>query len=177
MVESEGLSDEPVYPDNSFGHLRVSTGGAPFLAIGSLNYYFNVGMLITVQGGYRFDTEIGDIEAGLSLGVLYFEALGLQSASNNFIIPLGASGRWITGFDEGPEVFITIAGGPALFMMQISDTESLFKVTGFVSAGGGVGISVSDIFGITAEVDYTLFFEEYYPIMGIVPSIYFDISF
>jgi len=173
--ESDIGKPEQQSPDAGLNLLRISLGAAPFLAVGNVNYYFNFGIMSTLQAGYRLKTSIGSIDAGLSVGLLYFEALGLQSSSMNYLIPLGISGRWSPGIESNLDFFLSLAGGAAFFIMQIPDTEPLFKVTGFVSLGGGMEICFSNMFGISIDVDYILVYEEYYPIMGIVPSVYFDI--
>ena len=156
---------------------RVSAGAAPFLAVGKVNYYFSIGILSSITGGYTFRTTIGDIETGVFLGVQFFEALGLESASSNILVPMGGSVRYGTDIGRKLQLFITVTGGPALFFLLPAEGEQLFKVTGYAGAGGGGSFLFSDRFGLTVEIDYMLFFERYYPIMGVVPSVSFDVRF
>ncbi|HAK45933.1 MAG TPA: hypothetical protein DCO79_08460 [Spirochaeta sp.] len=170
IVEESRQADE-VNP------IRTSVSAAPFLAVGSVNYYFNLGVITSLQGGYTFTAPIGNIEAGICMGLLFFQALGLEDSSRNFIFPLGAVGRWGSSTNANFDVFISLSSGPALFVMQLSEDEKYSKISFFISAGGGVSLMFSDLFGVTVQVDYLMFFEKYYPIMGIVPSLYFDVRF
>lgn len=186
-IAAEAVSEPAAEPDRRdreapadamlYRPFRISAGAAPFLAVGKVNYYFSIGLLASLRGGYTFRTSIGDIETGLFLGVNYFNALGLEDSSSNLLIPLGVSVRYGTGIGRRLQVFASVTGGPALFLLMPAEGEQLFKVTGYAGAGGGGSLLFSDRLGLTLEIDYILFFEQYYPIMGVVPSLYFDVRF
>ena len=173
VVEPEVAEPEVAEPPRLF---RLSAGAGPFVAVGKLNYYFNIGIMAAIQGGFRIQTDAGDFEPGIMAGVIYFDALGLETTCKTHIMPVGAGLRWAaTG--ETLSIYLTLAGGAAFLNMYVSETEQYMKTDGFVSAGAGARLIFGDFWGLTAEVVYLMVFEDFYPIMGIAPSLYFDILF
>ena len=182
LPSDDGTGDEPEMQiaeaeieEIPFKPWKVSVGAAPFIVVGRVNLYFSLGVLSSLRGGYTFRTRAGDVETGLFFGLNYFAAQGLESSSSNFFLPMGVAVRYGGHFGRRLQAFVTVTGGPALFILKPEDSPQLMKFTGYTGGGAGAAFLLGKRLGLTLEVTYLVFFEQYYPIMGVVPSLYFDV--
>ncbi|MFP4562762.1 MAG: hypothetical protein ACLFRY_05555 [Spirochaetia bacterium] len=170
-------SREPA-PRERTERFYLSVGSAPFIALGKTNLYFSLGALSSIHGNYIFPTPLMDIGLGLYAGLNYFSAGGLLiSSSNNFLLPLGLDIHLSTSSRRFLRVFIHVTGGMSLFLFLPESSPVLTKIIPYFSAGVGTNFQFQRLIGIELDVSYFMFFEQYYPIMGIAPSVHVNFRF
>jgi hypothetical protein len=64
-------------------------------------------------------------------------------------------------------VFAHLAGGPALLVLNTATQGTTTGFTGFLKSGFGMGYMFGAKFGLELTVDYEVYFELPYMIMGI----------
>lgn len=169
-VDSEVISPVPESPPQRRKYVEISLGCAPFITTGGASEYFKLGILPAMNLSYLFRGESSRFALGLYTGLNYFSASGAIASSDNFIIPIGLSGRYELGNERYPTVIFGISARPALFLMN-STTGGMLRGLTFYGRGSlGVRLPIDKTFGITLEAGYELYWEEPSPIMGFSPS-------
>jgi hypothetical protein len=155
----------------------LSFGSAPFLALGKTNLYFNIGILSSLHGNYLFPTRAGDIGIGLYVGVNYFQATGLILSATNLLLPLGVDIHYGTSSEQTIRLFLHLTGGMSIFLLLPDNADVLSKMVPYFSAGVGAGIQFKRLVAVELDASFFMFFEEYYPIMGLAPSLHINFRF
>jgi hypothetical protein len=162
-------------PADRAGRLRLSAGFAPFLPSGMAREYFDVGYFPSLSGSYSLGLLDGRLEVGLFLGAALFRADGNIPGINNVMYPIGLQLSFVVWRNDFLSAFAHLAGGPAIITVW-PGKEGLSKTIPFALGGAGLGWRITGWLGLAAEISYLAAFEELFPIMGIVPSIYLTIT-
>lgn len=148
----------------------VAGGFAPFLPTGAAAYYFGIGYLPTLLVSVLIPTPVGPVGVGLLSGMDYFSAVGLTDNSENYLIPIGADVRYELDFGL-LRPFFHLSGGPALLIMVTGTQGTLTDVIPFLRTGIGVELTINPWLGVNTVLDYDVYFEMPYLIMGFSPSV------
>lgn len=148
----------------------LSSGFAPFVPTGAASYYFSLGYLPSFLASFFLDTPAGPLGVGLYAGVDYFAATGTAATSTNYLIPLGLDLRYEMGSGSFRPYF-HLVGGPAFLVMNTSSEGRLTDILPFLKSGLGVELDISSQVGISALVDYDVYFEMPYLLTGFAPSL------
>ncbi len=161
----------PQKPGSSIGHhLMFSSGFAPFLPTGTAGYYFTLGYLPSLLASFFFDMPGGHFGVGLYAGMDYFTAAGVQDSATNYLLPLGLDVRYEVG-NAALRPFFHVVGGPAILVMVTGSQGTVTDVLPFLKSGIGLEVQVLPWMGINALVDYDVYFEMPYLLMGFSPSL------
>ncbi|HTP57445.1 MAG TPA: hypothetical protein VMM82_00920, partial [Spirochaetia bacterium] len=107
---------------------------------------------------------------GIYSGVDYFSAIGVQDASTNYLIPVGVDVRYELG-GAALRPFFHVTGGPA-FLVMVTGTQGTFvDILPFLKSGLGLEVELAPWMGISALVDYDMYFEMPYLLTGFTPSL------
>ncbi len=156
---------------------EVSAGLSPFIATGNVSEYFKLGLMPLLYGGYRIPLQGGIIAIGLMAGINIFQAEGLITSSRNLLIPAGPDLRY-TFSSGGPiELYARLAGGPALFIVNVKGTGQFTKILPFATAGIGFSFPLSETLGLTIDASYAIYFDTDGLLMGFTPAGYFFVRF
>jgi len=148
----------------------VAGGFAPFLPMGAAAYYFGIGYLPSLLVSVLIPTPVGPVGVGLISGMDYFSAAGATDNSQNYLIPIGLDVRY--ELDAGLfRPFFHLSGGPALLIMQTGTQGTLTDVMPFFRSGIGVELKINSWLGVNTMVDYDIYFEMPFLIMGFSPSV------
>jgi hypothetical protein len=152
-------------------HLEVSAGFSPFITTGAVSEYFKMGLMPSLYASYRFALANGLLGIGLYAGFNSFQAVGLLTTSQSYLLPAGLDVRYWFGDGEAIGLFIHIDGGPALFSVDVEGLGQFTKLIFFVLGGIGFDVPFSDSFGANFGASYSVFFDQPDPIMGFTPSV------
>jgi hypothetical protein len=152
-------------------HFLLSPGFASFIPIGAARYYFSVGLLPSLLASLEFITPSGRFAAGLYTAVSIFSASGPLDTATSFLIPLGPDFRYEIGNGSPFLAFAHVTGGVALLVMSTESQGTLSDLTGFLRSGIGVAFMFTPSFGLSFVVDYEVYFEMPYLIMGLSPTL------
>jgi hypothetical protein len=158
-------------PSASTRRFALTTGFAPFIAVGPASYYFTVGLLPSVLASLEFSTGAGRFAVGLYAATNYFSAVGLTDSSNNFMIAVGPDVRYALGDGRPFLAFAHLSGGPALLLMSSASQGMLMDITAFMKSGIGATVYVTAWMGVSLSADYEMYFEMPYLIMGFSPTV------
>ena len=100
----------------------------------------------------------------------YFAATGTLASSDNYLIPMGLDLRYEIGAG-GLRPYFHLVGGPALLVMVTSTQGTLVDVLPFLKTGIGLEVDIGPRFGVSALVDYDVYFEMPYLLTGFSPSV------
>jgi hypothetical protein len=140
--------------------LLVSGGFAPFLPAGAASYYFGLGYLPSLLVSLLVPTPVGPVGIGIYAGVDYFAAVGLVDTSDNYLIHFGVDFRY--ELDAGLfRPFFHLVGGPSILVMVTGSQGTLTDLMPFLKSG----------IGLSALIDYDVYFETPYFLMGFSPSL------
>jgi len=160
--------EKPAAPSSI--RVLLAGGFAPFLPTGAAAYYFGIGYLPTLLVSVLIPTPVGPVGVGLLSGMDYFSAVGLTDNSENYLIPIGLDIRYELDFGL-LRPFFHVSGGPALLIIVTGTQGTLTDVIPFVRSGLGVELKITPWLGVNTTVDYDLYFEMPYLIMGFSPSV------
>ena len=150
--------------------LLLSGGFAPFLPTGAASYYFGVGYLPSLLASFIVATPVGPMGIGAYVGMDYFSATGVGESSVNYLMPLGLDLRYELG-SGFLRPFFHVAGGPALLIMATDTRGTVIDILPFMKSGVGLKVEIAQGLGISALIDYDVYFEMPYLIMGVAPSL------
>ncbi len=154
--------------------LLVSGGFAPFLPTGAASYYFGLGYLPSVLVSLLIPTLVGPVGIGIYTGVDFFTAVGLVDTSDNYLIPFGVDFRY--ELDAGLfRPFFHLVGGPALLVMVTGSQGTMSGFVPFLKSGIGLEVRINPWLGVSALIDYDVYFETPYFLMGFSPSLNFAV--
>lgn len=148
----------------------LSGGFAPFVPTGAASYYFAFGYLPSLLASLFLDTPVGPVGIGVYTGMDYFAATGTLASSDNYLIPMGLDLRYEIGAG-GLRPYFHLVGGPALLVMVTSTQGTLVDVLPFLKTGIGLEVDIGPRFGVSALVDYDVYFEMPYLLTGFSPSV------
>jgi hypothetical protein len=185
VVEEAAETDAPLLPareqvrleEAEEKRIEISVGISPFITTGDASEYFKSGLMPILSGSYRIPFAAGTIGIGLVAGYNIFEAAGTGSASQNSLLPVGLDVKYWIGGGIPVGLFIRLAGGPAVFMVDVETLGSFTKLLFFATAGIGFGIPFSQSFGINLEASYMIFFDSPIAITGFTPLAYLYVRF
>jgi hypothetical protein len=148
----------------------LSGGFAPFVPTGAASYYFSLGYLPSLLASLFIDTPVGPVGIGVYTGMDYFAATGTLDSADDYLIPMGLDIRYELG-TGGLRPYFHLVGGPALLVMVTSTQGTLVDVLPFLKTGIGLEIDIGSRFGVSALVDYDVYFEMPYLLTGFSPSV------
>ncbi len=150
--------------------LLLSTAFAPFLPTGAAFSYFRLGYLPSLLASFSLDTPVGPLGLGAYVGLNYFTSKGTEISADNFVVPLGVDLRYeLHGAFLRP--FFHVSGGPAVLVMVTGAEQTAVDVLPFLKSGIGFEVDVVPWLGISALVDYDVYFEMPYLVTGFSPSL------
>jgi hypothetical protein len=152
-------------------HFEIGLGCAPFVPTGMASEYFKLGVYPALGISYVFGGRNGRLALGFSAGMSYFSASGSTSTADTYLVPLGALLRYEIGGERYPGVFLGLAGGAALMIMDSSASGLRYGWTPCGRGTLGVRLPLSAAFGIHIELGYDVFWEQPAPIMGLSPMV------
>lgn len=156
--------------EKRINYFEVAAGFSPFLSIGKANDYFKAGFFPTAYFEYVFNKDFGKFGLGIFAGFNGFSIEGSVPQIHSFI-PIGVNFIYKTPSKKTLNFFTHIGTGPALFTVNFND-EKLSKIILFIFASVGLDIQLTEIFGVSFEFGFSIFFEEDDPIMGFTPGVY-----
>jgi hypothetical protein len=159
----------PPAPDTM--RLSLSSSFAPFLPVGPASAYFSFGLFPALLVNLQFVTSAGRFAVGLCAGMNFFSATGPTDSASSFLVPLGVDVRYEIGSGAPFLAFAHVAGGPALLVLATGSQGTLTDFTAFVRSGVGLSLLLTPGLGISLAVDYEVYFEMPYLIMGFSPTI------
>ena len=169
------LEEHAVIPAHRF--FNVSAGFAPFIAIGEAGSYFPLGMEPSLLFGLKFNAPLSFLQAGILLRMTQFTAEGVLLETKNYLLSAGPDIRLIMSSSGTFSVYLHLAGGPSGFFLSNEIIGEYWKIIPFASCGGGVSLVLNSMFGLTVNIDYSVYFEKSILIMGVSPSINVYVDF
>lgn len=149
----------------------IQLGAAPLIAIGDVTKYFNVGLETHLLAGYRFyPNETFELLLGLYTGLSYFQANGILTSSQNFLTSLGPEIRLGTEVNSLMNIYVRLSSGISIFTVNTNKHGIMNTIIPYVSAGIGSDIHLSEHFGFSVLLGYSLFLEGSTIIQGFVPG-------
>jgi hypothetical protein len=149
----------------------LSTGFAPFIAIGEASSYLSLGYMITAVGNVAFQTPSGRFGAGISLGVVSFTAQGAPGTSTVLLVPMGLDASYRLGSSTVVGVLFDLSGGAALLLVSSPTLGTRAKTVPYVSGAIGVELLFSRTVGLVLDAGYGVYFEMPLLIMGVSPAL------
>ena len=171
----EGVPPPPSFPpvEPVVHPLEVSLCLSPLFTIGEAADYFRLGFFPSVSGSYRLYTRAGHLGLGASLGALIFYAQSPSTGAQGYLIPMAATMSFLRPFPDSRLAFhLRLSSGPALFVLDPQSAQAQTKILAFLGTGIGAEFALSPAWGVRMELDYSIFFEKQYPIMGYAPALY-----
>jgi hypothetical protein len=156
---------------------EVSAGLSPFIATGDVSEFFKLGLMPVLYGGYRLPLQNGILTIGLIAGINIFQAEGLIASSENLLIPVGPDIRYTLSPGGTIDLYARLAGGPALFIVNVEGADRHQKILPFATAGIGFSLLISETFGFAVEASYAVYFDTAGLLMGFTPGIYLFVRF
>jgi hypothetical protein len=156
---------------------EVSVGFSPFIATGDVSAYFKFGFMPLLYGGYRIPLQNGILAIGLMAGINIFQAEGLIASSQNLLIPVGPELRYTFSQGGAFELYARVAGGPALFVVNVEETGQFTKIIPFATTGIGFSFPLSETLGLTIDASYAVYFDTASLLMGFTPAGCFFVRF
>jgi TolB-like protein len=156
---------------------EVSVGFSPFIATGDVSEYFKLGLMPVLYGGYRFALHNGILAIGLMAGINLFQAEGLIASSQNLLIPVGPDLRYTFSRGGVVDLYARLAGGPALFLVNVEGTGQFTKIIPFATAGIGFTLPLSETLGLAVDASYAVYFDTDSLLMGFTPAAYIFVRF
>ncbi len=150
--------------------LLLSGGFAPFVPTGAASYYFAFGYLPSLLASLFIDTPVGPVGIGVYTGMDYFAAIGTLDSADDYLIPMGLDLRYELG-TGGLRPYFHLVGGPAVLVMVTSTQGTFVDVLPFLKTGIGLDIDINSWLGVSALVDYDVYFEMPYLLTGFSPSV------
>ncbi len=165
------ISAAGVAPPEPFRPFESTIAFSAVLTTGFASDYFKYGFMPSAFAGYRVRVPRAALALGLSAGYNSFVTEDAVEETGIETVPIGAEARYEYGGSGPLLVYLRAAAGPALLRFQPVGGDWLVKLVPFGIAGIGVGIPLTDLFGITVEASYSVYLEKAQPIMGFTPSI------
>ena len=164
---SRGVA-EPAIDESGF---TIGAAVAPALVTGEASDYLKFGFLAALSGGYRIPWPGMTVDLGLLAGIgrLYPE----ESASgiDVYLLPFGPSARVESSSSAALRVGARVSGGAALLSVRGGPQGDLAKLVPFALGGVEISYQLPRSFVLRLESNYTVFFENVYPIMAFLPSL------
>lgn len=157
--------------------VEIAIGFAPFLTTGNISAYTDIGYVPSLSVSFRVDLKAVLLGFGLFSSFTYFNAVSAVTQSTNYLIPIGAEIKLLSGGVEALTMHIRAAGGAAILFIKRATGQEFMSTLPFVSGGVGGSIAVSRNFGFTIDASYLTVFDSSSPIMGFTPSLYLFIRF
>ena len=157
----------PAVAERPFFTLDASV--APFVPVGAASLYFPIGVLPSIEARFVLPVAGGRIGLGAYVGAAYFMAVGTIDSAQDFLIPFGGDVRYEIGNGAPLLLFVHLAGGPAILVIATATQGTLTDFTAFFTSGIGGTFMFSPRFGLSFAVDYEIYFEMPYLIMGFAP--------
>lgn len=158
-------------PPERFRPFESAVAVSAVLTTGHASDYFKYGFMPSAFAGYRLRMARAALALGVSAGYSLFLTEDAIEKTSIETVPIGAEARYEYG-GRGPLlVYLRAAAGPALLRFQPIGGDWLAKLVPFAVAGIGVGVPLTDLFGITVEASYSVTMEEGGAIMGFTPAI------
>jgi hypothetical protein len=142
---------------------------APFVPVGAASLYFPIGVLPSVDARLVFPTSSGRIALGLHAAAMYFSATGTIDSAQDVFVPVGIDVRYEIGSGAPFLFFAHVSGGPALIVIATAAQGTLTDVSAYFKSGIGATFMFNPRFGLSFAVDYEIYFEMPYLIMGFAP--------
>ena len=149
----------------------LDTGVAPFVPVGAASLYFPVGILPSVDARMVFPTSSGRFAVGLHIATVYFQAAGTADSSQDFLVPVGADVRYEIGNGAPFLLFAHLSGGLAMLVIATASQGTLVDFPAYFRSGIGASFMFTPGIGLSFAVDYEIYFEMPYLIMGFTPSV------
>ena len=146
-------------------------GVAPFVPVGAASLYFPIGVLPSIDARMVFPTSSGRFALGLHAAAVYFQAVGSIDTAQDLLVPVGVDVRYEIGSGAPLLFFAHFSGGPALLFMATASQGTFNDLTAYFQSGIGASFMFSPRLGLSVMVDYEVYFEVPYLIMGFVPSV------
>jgi hypothetical protein len=173
-LEAGGEPQKEIKLDKRF---EVSAGLSPFIATGDVSEYFKLGLMPVLYGGYRIPLQNGIITIGLMAGINIFQAEGLIASSENLLIPVGPDIRYTFSPGGTVDLYARLAGGPALFIVNVEGTDQFTKILPFAAVGIGFSLPIGETFGFAVDASYAVYFDTAGLLMGFTPAGYLFVRF
>jgi hypothetical protein len=152
-------------------YFALDPGIGPFVPVAAASAYFPIGGFLSVDARYVIPTSSGKIAVGVSAAAIYFMAVGTIATAQDFLIPLGADVRYEIGNGAPILMFAHLSAGPALLVMATGSGGMLTDLTGYLRTGIGATYMFTPRVGLSFVVDYEIYFEMPYLIMGLTPQV------
>ena len=149
----------------------LDAGVAPFVPVGAASLYFPIGLLPSVDARMVFPTSSGRFAIGLHAAAVYFQAAGTADSSQDFLVPLGVDLRYEIGNGAPFVLFAHLSGGLAMLVIATASQGTLVDFPACFRSGIGASFMFTPSIGISFAVDYEIYFEMPYLIMGFTPSV------
>jgi hypothetical protein len=167
---------EPDTPEISLGkprrkHVELSTAGSAFIATGEVSEYFKIGYGSALYLDLLIPTGAGSLALGLYAGVNYFQAAGVATSAQSFLIPLGADIRYTLDKDLPFGLFVHLGGGPAMLILRSDFWGDLSELVPYAMAGLGATLPFAPFMGTALDLSYSVYFEGSLLIMAFSPSV------
>ena len=156
--------------ENSRRFFILSTGFAPFIAVGKAVSFFSIGLEPNLLFAFVLPPPLDFLQTGLLLKATQFTAQGVLVETENYLLSGGPDVRLFISPSSAVSVYFHAAGGPTAFILRSETIGNRWKLIPFVSAGVGVSLAFNDVFGLIINVDYSVYFERSIFIMGVSPS-------
>lgn len=144
---------------------------APALVTGEASDYLKFGFLAALSGGYRIPWPGMTLDVGLLAGIGQLFPEESASGINVYLLPFGPSARVETSSSAALRVGARLSGGAALLSVRGRSQGDLAKFVPYVLGGVEISYQLPRSFVLRLESNYTVFFEEVYPIMAFSPSL------
>jgi hypothetical protein len=149
----------------------VGAAIAPALVTGRASDYLKFGFLAALTGGYRIPWPGMTLELGLLGGVGRLYPEDSASGIDVYLVPFGPSIRVESSSSTALRVGARVSGGAALLSVQGAPQGDLGKIVPYALGGVEVSYRLPRSFVVRLESNYTIFFEEVYPVMAFSPSL------
>ncbi len=175
QITATEIPDEEIPPNDEItgpsGLYEISAVLSPFISVGTVSDFFQLGFLAEVYCDFIFLMDSGNLAAGPVFGLNTFsvEATG---TGPHFMIPVGFHWAYMYNFTEKFDFFVRIALGPSFFVINLNE-ETLAKTVFFLSGALGLDFQFFEMFLLAINAGYYVFFEKESPVMGFTPGISF----
>jgi hypothetical protein len=144
---------------------------APFQALGEVTKYFTLGFNASLFAGYRIlYFRNSDLALGINTSFFEFQAEGLITSSENYLLSLGPDIRWSFDLNNSLSMFLHLSSGVSLFIVDVENESYVNTYIPFITAGLGTTYAFTRNFGVTLILNYSVFFEGSTVISGFIPG-------